>query len=422
MPDTVLHAARLGKRYQLGGRGAVYGTLRDALAARAKSMFQRPRSGTDQTRAFWALRDVTFQIQRGERVGFVGPNGAGKSTLLKIVSRVTEPTEGTMKGRGRVATLLEVGTGFHPELTGRENIFLSGAVLGMKRNDLIRRFDEIVAFSELEQFLDTPVKHYSSGMYVRLGFAVAAHLEPDILVVDEVLAVGDLAFQKKCLGRMNEVAGEGRTVLFVSHNIAAIKSLCTRTMLIDHGRVVVDADTETAVSAYVDSTWPVRADGVIPEGAPRIGTGEALLRRAAIQDVNGKPTNRVYLGEPFRICATYEVLKRLDEVIMEFGISTPDGTRIATMGNSDGGGELFSYEPGMRQVTVEVDMALLPNEFVIDIAMHHASGITIDWIERAASFNALNIARDSADHYRWNVVRGYVRPVTRWFGPVKVPD
>jgi lipopolysaccharide transport system ATP-binding protein len=422
VPDTVLIAEKLAKRYQLGGQGAMYGTLRDALAARAKRIFHRIRSGADQQRAFWALRDVSFEIERGERVGFIGPNGAGKSTLLKIVSRVTEPTEGTLKGRGRVATLLEVGTGFHPELTGRENIFLSGAVLGMKRSDLIRRFDEIVAFSELDQFVDTPVKHYSSGMYVRLGFAVAAHLEPDILVVDEVLAVGDLAFQKKCLGRMNEAAGEGRTILFVSHNIAAIKSLCTRAMLIDHGRIVVDSDTETAVSAYVDSTWPVRADGVIPETAPRIGTGDALLRRVVIQDVNGEPSNRVYLGEPFRICATYEVRKRVDDAIMEFGISTSDGTRIASVSNADRGGELLSYEPGMQQITVEVDIALLPNEFVVDLAIHHASGVTIDWIDRAASFNALNIARESADHYRWAAVRGYVRPPTRWFGPSEVPD
>jgi len=422
MSDRVLLADRLGKRYQLGSMGALHNTLRDALAARWQRAMGRTKAEVSDPKAFWALRDVSFEVSRGERLGVIGRNGAGKSTLLKVMSRVTEPTEGTLKGRGRISTLLEVGTGFHPELTGRENIYLSGAVLGMKRSDIVRRFDEIVAFSELEGFLDTPVKRYSSGMYVRLGFAVAAHLEPDILIVDEVLAVGDLAFQKKCLGRMSEVAGEGRTVIFVSHNIRAVKQLCSRGILIDHGHVVVDSDTDTAIAAYVDATWPLRADGVIPETASRIGTGDALLRRAVIQDRNGEPSDRVFLGEPFRISATYEVRKRVEEVIMEIGISAPDGTRIATVGNTDGGGSTLVFEPGLREITVEIDTALLPNDFVVDIAMHHSWGLTIDWIERATGFTALNIARDSPDHYRWNVVRGYVRPATRWFGPKEVRD
>jgi lipopolysaccharide transport system ATP-binding protein len=422
MSDAVLIADRLGKRYQLGSRGPLHNTLRDALAARWKRGLRSTQAAADDPKEFWALRDVSFEVRAGERLGVIGRNGAGKSTLLKVVSRVTEPTEGSLMGRGRIATLLEVGTGFHPELTGRENIYLSGAVLGMKRIDLVRRFDEIVAFSELEEFLETPVKHYSSGMYVRLGFAVAAHLEPDILIVDEVLAVGDLAFQKKCLGRMSEVAGEGRTVLFVSHNMGAIKTLCSRALLIDHGRVTVDGGTDEAISAYIESTWPVQADGMISETTARIGTGEALLRRAAIQDPDGKPTDRIYLGEPFRISATYDVRKRVEDVIMEVGISTSDGTRIVSVGNTDGGGEPLVFEPGMREITVELDTALLPNEFVVDIAMHHAGGLTIDWIDRATNFTVLNIARDSADHYRWNVVRGYVRPATRWFGPREVRD
>jgi lipopolysaccharide transport system ATP-binding protein len=420
MGDAVLVAERLGKRYQLGG--VLHNTLRDVIATGVRRSIGRSRAATPKPEAFWALRDVSFEITRGERVGVIGRNGAGKSTLLKIVSRVTEPTEGTLKGKGRVATLLEVGTGFHPELTGRENIYLSGAVLGMKRSEIVRRFDEIVAFSELEQFLDTPVKHYSSGMYVRLGFAVAAHLEPDILVVDEVLAVGDLAFQRKCLGRMSEVANEGRTVIFVSHSTSAVKRLCSRAILIDHGRVVADTDPDKAISTYIDATWPLRPDGVIPESVDRLGTGDALLRRAVVQDGDGRPTDRVFLGEPFRISATYEVRKRVEEVIMEIGISTPDGTRIATVGNTDGDGETLVFDPGMRQITVEIDTALLPNDFVVDVAMHHAWGLTIDWIERAASFTALNVARDSPDHYRWNVVRGYVRPKTKWFGPEEVPD
>jgi lipopolysaccharide transport system ATP-binding protein len=420
MPETVLRAEKLSKRYQLGG--ASHNTLRDAIAAGLTRPFRLSRARSERRDDFWALRDVSFEVGRGERLGVIGRNGAGKSTLLKIVSRVTEPTEGRLKGKGRIATLLEVGTGFHPELTGRENIYLSGAVLGMKRSEIVRRFDEIVAFSELEQFLDTPVKHYSSGMYVRLGFAVAAHLEPDILVVDEVLAVGDLAFQKKCLGRMSDVAGEGRTVLFVSHNMGAIKSLCNRAILIDHGRVQVDADPDAAISTYVEATWPMRADGVVPETAERIGTGDALLRRVVIQDRHGNPTDRIYLGEPFRVSGTYEVKKRVEDVVMEIGISTADGTRIVTVGNTDGQRKTFAFDPGMRQITVEIETDLLPNEFVVDMAMHHAWGLTIDWIERATNFTALNIARDSSDHYPWNVVRGYVRPKTKWFGPKEVPD
>jgi lipopolysaccharide transport system ATP-binding protein len=422
MPDRVLVVDRLGKRYRLGGRAAMYGTLRDAIAGRVKGVLRSRTAEQSMSHDFWAVRNVSFEVRRGERIGVIGPNGAGKSTLLKILSRVTEPTEGTVRGKGRVATLLEVGTGFHPELTGRENIYLSGAVLGMKRRDLIRRFDEIVAFSELEQFLDTPVKYYSSGMYVRLGFAVAAHLEPDILIVDEVLAVGDLAFQKKCLGRMNEVSGEGRTVLFVSHNMGAVKSLCTRGILINHGGIVVDSDTDAAVAAYVESTWPARPDGVVPADAVRFGTGEALLRRAIIQDAGGRQSSQVFLGDPFRIAMTFEVTKPIDDVIMEVGISTAEGTRIASMGNADGGGEPLALQPGMRQVAVDVDMALLPNEFVLDIAMHHATGLTIDSVDRVTSFNALNVARDSADHYRWSTVRGYVRPTTRWLVPEEVPD
>jgi lipopolysaccharide transport system ATP-binding protein len=422
MADPVLRVERLGKKYRLGSNAALHTTIRDAIAGGLRRASGRTTADIDDSRTLWALRDVSFEVRAGERVGIIGRNGAGKSTLLKVVSRLTEPTEGRVRGRGRVATLLEIGTGFHPELSGRENIFLSGAIMGMKRAEIVRRFDEIVAFSELERFLDTPVKRYSSGMYVRLAFAVAAHLEPEILIVDEVLAVGDLAFQKKCLGRMSEVAGQGRTVLFVSHNMGAIKTLCERAILIDHGHLMLDTETDAAITAYVESTWPLRADGVISDRVKHVGTGDALLRRVVIQNREGETTDRIYLGEPFTIVATYEVLRRVEDAAMEVGLSTADGTRIASMGNMDGNGSTLAFEPGERQVSVEVDAALLPNDFVVDVAMHHAGGRTIDSVERATSFTALNIARDSADHYRWNVVRGFVRPATRWFGPEEVPD
>ncbi len=251
MSDVVITVEGLGKRYSLGHQpGERYTALRDVLADKAKSLFRRNGSKPSKE-DFWALKDVSFKVHPGEVLGIIGRNGAGKSTLLKVLSRITEPTEGRVKIKGRVASLLEVGTGFHPELTGRENIFLNGAILGMTKAEIKAKFDEIVAFAEVEKFLDTPVKRYSSGMYVRLAFAVAAHLEPEILVVDEVLAVGDAEFQKKCLGKMQQVAkGEGRTVLFVSHNMGAISQLCSRAILIRAGRVEKDGLTDAVISVY----------------------------------------------------------------------------------------------------------------------------------------------------------------------------
>lgn len=250
MPDTVIAVDGLSKRYRLG-HAARHDTLRDALSHGFKNLLRRRVTGGADDAEFWALRDVSFAVQRGEALGIIGRNGAGKSTLLKILSRITEPTEGRVTLRGRVASLLEVGTGFHPELSGRENVFLNGAILGMSRVEIRRKFDEIVAFAEVEKFLDSPVKHYSSGMYVRLAFAVAAHLEPEILIVDEVLAVGDVQFQQKCLGKMQDVAaGEGRTVLFVSHNTAAIAQLCTHALFLEQGRITYAGAVAECLALY----------------------------------------------------------------------------------------------------------------------------------------------------------------------------
>ena len=243
----------LGKRYVIGHQ-VRHDTLRDSLAHGARNLLGSLRRSTRTTQEeFWALRDVSFKVEPGEVVGIIGRNGAGKSTLLKILSRITEPTQGRITLKGRVASLLEVGTGFHPELTGRENIYLNGAILGMSRAEIRAKFDEIVAFSEVERFLDTPVKRYSSGMYVRLAFAVAAHLDPEILIVDEVLAVGDQQFQRKCLGKMREVSGGGRTVLFVSHNLAAVRSLCTKALLLESGRAKQFASVSDVLAAYTHS-------------------------------------------------------------------------------------------------------------------------------------------------------------------------
>jgi lipopolysaccharide transport system ATP-binding protein len=248
MSDTVIRADHLSKRYRIGG--ARPEGLRHALEGGVRRLFRRSAPARP-TEDFWALTDVSFEIKRGECVGVIGRNGAGKSTLLKILSRITDPTEGEVRLRGRVGSLLEVGTGFHPELTGRENVYLNGSILGMSRSEVVRKFDEIVAFAEIERFLDTPVKYYSSGMYTRLAFAVAAHLEPEILIVDEVLAVGDAQFQQKCLGKMNEVTRGGRTVLFVSHNLGVIAELCGRAIYLRQGRVEADGTARESVQKYL---------------------------------------------------------------------------------------------------------------------------------------------------------------------------
>jgi lipopolysaccharide transport system ATP-binding protein len=262
MNDVAIRIEGLGKMYRIGGPQERYRTLRDSLADAVSAPFRRARSllrgqaygaaGLEET--IWALRGVSFKVKHGEVVGIIGRNGAGKSTLLKILSRITEPTEGYADVYGHVGSLLEVGTGFHPELTGRENIYLNGAILGMSREEIDRKFDEIVAFAEVEKFIDTPVKHYSSGMGLRLGFAVAAYLEPEILVVDEVLAVGDAQFQKKCLGKITDVAGEGRTVLFVSHNMAAVQNLCERVIWLNDGQIAYEGETSAVISEYLSSS------------------------------------------------------------------------------------------------------------------------------------------------------------------------
>ncbi len=257
MSDIAIRVENLSKLYRIGGKQEKYRTLRDTLSdaatapfRRVRSAFQRNGQARTEDNTIWALKDVSFEVKRGEVVGVIGRNGAGKSTLLKILSRITEPSSGRAEIHGRVGSLLEVGTGFHPELTGRENIYLNGAILGMKRAELERRFDEIVDFAEVEKFIDTPVKHYSSGMYLRLAFAVAAHMETEILLVDEVLAVGDAQFQKKCLGKMGEVAQQGRTVLFVSHNMGAVRSLCNEGLLLDSGRLNQHGDISGTINAY----------------------------------------------------------------------------------------------------------------------------------------------------------------------------
>jgi lipopolysaccharide transport system ATP-binding protein len=410
---AAIQVAGIGKRYRLGRPTAHYRSAREALGAAIRAVLLR----SAQTPEIWALRDISFEVQAGEVLGIIGRNGAGKSTLLKILSRLTEPTEGRAIVEGRLGSLLEVGTGFHGELTGRENVYLNGAILGMRRAEIDRKFDQIVEFAGVEAFLDTAVKFYSSGMYVRLAFAVAAHLEPDILVVDEVLAVGDVAFQRKCLGKMGEVASEGRTVLFVSHNMPVIKSLCSRALLIEGGRLVEDGDTDAVVAAYLRTDETPIGLSQVGDSASLMGTGEARLRLVEIAERDGTATGRLHFGEPFRVKMLFEAAQRIPEAVVEVGISTTDGQRVATMTNTDREGQVFTLEPGLQEVSVEVEVTMLPREYVLDISIHHYSGTTIDLVESVTRFSVLNIALDSGDHYRPHEVRGFVRPTTRWRAP-----
>ena len=328
MSDISVHIEGVGKRFHIGGAMQKNDTLRDAIVAAAQRGVERvrhPGSVTSKTEVLWALRDVDIEVREGEVLGLIGGNGAGKSTLLKLLSRITEPTEGTMTLNGRVGSLLEVGTGFHPELTGRENIFLNGAILGMTREEIDSRFDDIVEFSEISRFLDTPVKRYSSGMYVRLAFAVAAHLEPEILLIDEVLAVGDAAFQRKCLGRMEDVAGSGRTVIFVSHNMQTVRALCTRVVELKEGRVINDGPPRAVIDQYLKLQGGT--DGIVEwEGDEMPGDDDVYVAALRIVGPDGAPTPVVLSTEPFTVEMDFHIDRMLDDLTVGFDLALGDGT------------------------------------------------------------------------------------------------
>jgi lipopolysaccharide transport system ATP-binding protein len=375
--DPIIRVDDLGKKYSLKHtRSEPYTTLRDVMADRIRSVgnrvlhpFRRRPPKDASTEEFWALKGIRFEIQRGDRVGIIGRNGAGKSTLLKILSRITEPTTGRIVIDGRVASLLEVGTGFHPELTGRENVLLNGSILGMSRVEILAKFDEIVAFAEVERFLDTPVKHYSSGMYVRLAFAIAAHLEPEILIVDEVLAVGDAQFQKKCLGKMEDVsAKEGRTVLFVSHNMQAIGQLCQRAIVLHGGEIAADCDASAAIALYLkEGTDPETSiqdmiDKLPPDPAIR------LERIAVTQDGAAVTTSVVENGKPLEIEVEYQVLQKTTGLRIYVDVCDEiDGLVFRTFHDEDNDG-IPTIEPGSYVSKVAIPANLLgPTRYVLRI-------------------------------------------------------
>jgi ABC-type polysaccharide/polyol phosphate transport system ATPase subunit len=401
MSDVVIKAENLSKSYIIGhqAENGRYVALRDVLMQNARGLWHKTKDLVqgkpiilgDTLEEVWALKDVSFEIRRGQAVGIIGRNGAGKSTLLKILSRITEPSRGRATIKGRVASLLEVGTGFHPELTGRENIYLNGAILGMTRAEIKRKFDEIVAFAEVEKFLDTPVKRYSSGMYVRLAFAVAAHLEPEILVVDEVLAVGDAAFQRKCLGKMGEVAHEGRTVLFVSHNLAALSNVCTCAMLLDKGVMVSNGNTREVVSMYLRRQH-IEQSGDIDLTASQTAARKNSLpnssfkwTRAQVINSHGDLTTTIGLVEPFELILTGYLDKAAADLVVGFGVMSEFGFPLFNSHSVDARlAQVFNK--GQIRFRVKFDPNYLaPGAYVIDLGAN-GSGI-VDWIPEAIHLN-----------------------------------
>jgi len=389
MSLPAIEVTGLAKRYVIEHESR-HDSLRDTLHHAARKVWRRARWGTGfEKEEFWALKDVSFSVQPGEVVGVIGRNGAGKSTLLKILSRITEPTKGRVTLRGRVASLLEVGTGFHPDLSGRENIFLNGAILGMSRREISGKFDEIVAFAEVEKFLDTPVKRYSSGMYVRLAFAVAAHLEPEILIVDEVLAVGDSAFQQKCIGKMQAVArSEGRTVLFVSHNLSAIRQLCPRSIFLRQGRVAAYGETETVVADYFHPSQVGTAQG---GGIERVRTSFLPELDLALVAADGTPLAQVASGQEARLRISYRQsgLVGLEDQLGVSIVLYLDGQRIANLWNL----AFRSHHLDLRDRGIwECVIPRWPfraGTVQADLYVHHDSKV-LAWLDSCATFQSLD--------------------------------
>lgn len=397
MTTAIITAENLGKRYKLRHEAQVpYQTLREALTAKARRVFSAggPDAHMATQEDFWALRDINFEIQRGDVVGIIGRNGAGKSTLLKILSRITEPTTGRIRLRGRVASLLEVGTGFHPELTGRENIFLNGSILGMSKGEIRRNFDEIVSFAEVEKFLDTPVKHYSSGMYVRLAFAVAAHLNPEILVVDEVLAVGDSLFQKKCLGKMKDVAEHsGRTVLFVSHNMAAVEHLCNSAIMLTDGRVHTCGPTRDVLDAYRASTKDT-IPTINKNSLKRPAWARPVISGTTLMNQAGTATESFGIGDLLRIKVNFKSSATAPVSVPCLGIVISNSNSAVAAVNMRMTGSLEVRQLVAGSIICDLaEMRLAPGNYSIDLWLGDGN-VDIDMVEACLSFEI-----ESTDFY-----------------------
>jgi lipopolysaccharide transport system ATP-binding protein len=414
--SNVIVAQSVGKSYVITHDVRErYATLRDTLTRGVRRLGRRLWGVGGAQRVsreeFWALRDVSFEIQRGDRVGVIGRNGAGKSTLLKVLSRITEPTRGRIELRGRVGSLLEVGTGFHPELTGRENVFLNGAILGMSRAEIASKFDEIVAFAEVERFIDTPVKRYSSGMYVRLAFAVAAHLEPEILIVDEVLSVGDIQFQKKCLGKIEDVGREGRTVLFVSHAMAAVSRLCSKCVLLRSGELVSFGDTESVIRQYLAEDTVKATDYALPADARK----DMQLRGVSLNPEAGARTTDLRYDEPFVLRIEYDVNRPVSDCLVWLALQTIDGVIVFVTTDHDVDQRwLERREPGRYRADVEIPGKWLNvGEYTVLIGVVRNNPVEVFNREETISFEIVEIGTPGSIT-KEGVRRGVLQPYLPW--------
>jgi lipopolysaccharide transport system ATP-binding protein len=422
---TVIKIENLSKAYQLGQFST--GTLsRDfqrwlALTRGKEDPFLKIGEKNDRTEKgssdiVWSLKDLNIEIGQGEAVGIIGRNGAGKSTLLKILSRVTSPTEGSIKLKGRVASLLEVGTGFHPELSGRENIFLNGAILGMSQREVKSKFDEIVNFAGVERYIDTPVKRYSSGMYVRLAFAVAAHLDSEILIVDEVLAVGDAEFQKKCIGKMGELGELGnRTILFVSHNMASLRALCQKGVYMVNGEVVQQGAINEVVATYLSSsTLSANDDGSLANNVIRHGTNDGEFKRILLQKENSENGWEFYFREKIKMKVDFEAYRSLFDVVLSVYLTNVYGEKIGVFLENQ------NYKPitldkGMYQLSFEVDQTILPGSYVVGLSASYAgSGTDVDYVESAGKLKVLKESLEEGRDYPWTTSHGYMQFSNPW--------
>ena len=417
--NASIRAEGVGKRYELGVQRGGYRTLREALVSAVTRPLRRRSRRESERDVLWALRDVPFEIDQGEVVGVIGRNGAGKSTLLKILSRVTPPTVGRVEISGRVGALLEIGTGFSPELTGRENVFLNGVILGMSRAEVAGKLDEIVAFSGVERFVDTPVKHYSSGMRVRLAFAVAVHLQPEILLVDEVLAVGDIEFQRRCIGRMERVARDGRTVLLVSHNLGTVRALCQRALLLEAGRLARFGAAADVVEEYLASHTVTAADQEIAVADHLGGVREIRLQRVTLQNgVAGRFV--VHWNERIHLRLELTVLAPVEDVSLGVSLRTPEGVSIFTVHQDDDGGDRWDLTPGRYAVEIDVDNTLRPGLYRLHIGADRGR-LSMRNVLFVESLHLEVLAFDPAGAVPAATNTGYVNGRSVWQPPRPLP-
>ena len=393
MSDVVISVQDVSKRFRIGAREATHDSLMQSILYSLKAPFRSysnlkklTRFGQENETVFWALKDINFEVRQGEVLGIIGHNGAGKSTLLKILSRITEPTTGEIRIHGRVSSLLEVGTGFHPELTGRDNVFMNGTILGMTKKEINRQFEEIVEFSGIEQYIDTPVKFYSSGMKVRLGFAVAAHLEPEILIVDEVLSVGDIGFQRKCIGKMNEVAGSGRTVLFVSHNMAAVENLCTSGLLLDHGQTNFLGPVKDSVRQYISLFRPQIADGFLGDQTQRSGSGIARLISFWVSDKDNNHKDLVKSGDAVFLNFKIQAEQNIQHVDIGFSVHREDDDQLLFILYSSYTGKAIQLEAGENNIHCAIASLPLPEgKFLVKVQLM-SQGEVLDFPQSGAGY------------------------------------